>query len=279
MLNYTHGIDITKYINKAINIVGGIPELAAIAGVSGRAVYAWKKGERYPSRANLARLCQYFERLDTEAVSAVGTEVAQGVQEPVKAFGGTGLHKGRVPARAKTGRDHYDTGAPGWNADRLSPPRFSSGQGEGVCAALSAGGPDAGWVLVPALFPGACSAGAAQETHVPSYPFSLDWIPGQRCPVAGLRMMRMHGRGMGNTLGDKDFCLVDTGDTGLEDDGVYVLRHGESVFVKRVCRVPDGCVLRGDNRELAYQDFEVTQADLSLEWDVLGRVIWTGRAL
>lgn len=279
MVNYAQGSDIKDYICKAIQVVGGIPELAAIAGVSGRAVYAWKKGERYPSRANLARLCQHFEQLDAGAATPFEAMAAQGVQEPVKAFGTPRLRHGKPAPLDDSGVELRETEASDWGAAPLSFPRFFSRTDKGSFSARPMECPESCWVLVPALFSGACSASAALEQHVSWHPFSLDWIPGQRCPVEGLRMMRMPGRGMGDTLGDKDFCLVNTGDTGLEDDGIYVLRHGESLFVKRVCRVPDGCLLRGDNRELAYQDFEISQTDLSLGWEVLGRIIWTGKAI
>lgn len=138
MLNYAHGADITKYISKAINMVGGIPELAAIAGVSERAVYAWKNGERYPSRTNLARLCQYFEQLDTEAVPAVGTEVAQGVQEPVKAFGGAAFHRRKFPAGAKTGGIITAQGRPAGTLSACPFRAFSLTRGK-VCVPHSLG--------------------------------------------------------------------------------------------------------------------------------------------
>ena len=279
MLNYAHGSDMKKYICKAIQMVGGIKDLAAILGVSERAVYAWKKGERYPSRSNLARLDQHFEQLGTEPPVITGAKLHQGVQEPVKAFGTPRPARVKLPFMGYGEAGYSETGLGEEGAVPLPAVHLPSHEHGDFFSPFPTGARDACWVLVPALFFGACSTGTFTEKGVSWHPFSLDWIPGQRCPVEGLRMMQMPGRGMGSTLSDKDFCLVNTSDVGLDDDGIYVLRHGESIFVKRVCRVPNGCLLRGDNREFAYQDFEIRQADFALGWEVLGRVIWTGKAL
>lgn len=55
--------ELQRFIADAISLVGGVAELASIAQVSERTVYAWKNGERHPSRSKLNALTAHLESL------------------------------------------------------------------------------------------------------------------------------------------------------------------------------------------------------------------------
>ncbi len=273
MLHYVQGSDIKDYIARAIQVLGGVSELARIADVSERTVYAWKKGARYPSRSNLARLCQHFDSFGAEEheggaipkiMGSLGHEAASPevfVREPILAFP-------KLPQLSGFDSSNYT---------QLT--------GQGYSKVASHGGDELEQQKVPSLANAAncdlvtipCLKNAGQKPA--AYPFALDWLQRNGFMADKLRFLQVSGRGMEPTLQDRDMCVLDTGDKDLDDDGIYAIKHGEHVFIKRVCRVPEGYIFRGDNRGLDYQDFQVACQDIFQLWQVLGRVIWTGRNL
>jgi phage repressor protein C with HTH and peptisase S24 domain len=84
------------------------------------------------------------------------------------------------------------------------------------------------------------------------------------------------GDSMEPTLGDGDDILVD-GDDGADRlrDGVYVLRVGEALIVKRVAVKPGGIAITSDNPRASPDWSDVDPASLS----VIGRVVWVGRRM
>ena len=77
---------------------------------------------------------------------------------------------------------------------------------------------------------------------------------------------------MSPTLNEGDLALVDVRDNRFKFDGLYMLRDGGDLSIKRVQRQPDGAlVLRSDNA--AYQPVTVAPESIT----VLGRIIWIGR--
>jgi len=68
--------------------------------------------------------------------------------------------------------------------------------------------------------------------------------------------------------------LIDVRETRFRHDGVYVLRTGNDLAVKRLQRQPDGSILiRSDNP--AYESYAVQPEETS----VLGRALWVGGRL
>ncbi len=53
--------DFKEFISYAISLAGGISQLAKNVGVSDRAVYAWRKGERLPSKKILVKISSYVD--------------------------------------------------------------------------------------------------------------------------------------------------------------------------------------------------------------------------
>lgn len=88
-----------------------------------------------------------------------------------------------------------------------------------------------------------------------------------------LAIIRVKGDSMEPTLLDDDQVLVDRSKINLDFDGLFVIRYGEALHVKRVGRAPSrGKVyIRSDNDQ--YPPFEVDRQEL----DVVGRVLWYGR--
>lgn len=88
-----------------------------------------------------------------------------------------------------------------------------------------------------------------------------------------LAIIQVKGDSMEPTLLHGDQVLVDRSKTNLDFDGLFVIRYGEALHVKRVGRAPSrGKVfIRSDNDQ--YPPFEVERPEL----DVVGRVLWYGR--
>lgn len=93
---------------------------------------------------------------------------------------------------------------------------------------------------------------------------------------ATLSMIRVEGESMLPTLGDGDDILVD-GDDGPARlrDGIYVLRVGEALIVKRVAVRPGGGVAVLSDNPLSPDWSDIDPASLT----VIGRVVWAGRRL
>ncbi len=229
---------IQEHINEAIRLVGGIAALARIAGVSERAVYAWKKGERHPSRTNLSRITEHFESL------------AQGAWDG---------HEPGIFGRTLSASPEPGGAVSSDRADLLDAFVFV----EKAHARPSAGG-------------GSLETGGEPDGVLA---FRLDWITRKTTDASQLRVMEVMGRSMENTLHNGDQCLVNERDRELVEDRIYVIRVHDEIYVKRFSRAPGRYLFRGDNRELAYQDIEVDVADESLNWEVVGRVIWAGKEL
>ncbi len=99
-------------------------------------------------------------------------------------------------------------------------------------------------------------------------------------PPDGLRFVRMKGRSMEPVLRHNDLCLMDTQDVALEEDGIYLVRHGEERYIRRCCPTPGGaCRFMGDNRSLPQLDFSLREEELGCSWGIDGRIFWFGRSL
>jgi phage repressor protein C with HTH and peptisase S24 domain len=104
--------------------------------------------------------------------------------------------------------------------------------------------------------------------------FSEAWLRKlrQRGGRDGLSVIRVRGDSMEPTLADGDEILVDESDRERLRDGIYVLRVGDVLLVKRLVREGDGFAVRSDNPA-------ADPVDLSHGVNVIGRVLWAGRKL
>jgi phage repressor protein C with HTH and peptisase S24 domain len=107
--------------------------------------------------------------------------------------------------------------------------------------------------------------------------FSESWLRDlrRRGGTTGLSMIRVAGTSMLPTLADGDEILVDGDDAaGRLRDGIYVLRAGGILLVKRLVREGDGFAVKSDNPDADPVDLGDPSSVA-----ILGRVLWTGRRL
>ncbi len=91
-----------------------------------------------------------------------------------------------------------------------------------------------------------------------------------------LSLIRVEGDSMLPTLGNGDDILVDGDDAAARlRDGIYVLRVGDALIVKRVSLTPDGGIAVRSDNPLSPDWPDMDRASLA----VIGRVVWAGRRL
>ena len=130
------------------------------------------------------------------------------------------------------------------------------------------------WVDVPRLEldasagPGAMDPG--EERAFGTLRFSRRWLAQQGLTAAHLSAISVAGDSMEPVLNDGDEILVDCSARPFRD-GIYVVRFGETLLVKRVAQAGAGrLALLSQN--LAYPPIEVGVEDV----DIIGRVVWKG---
>jgi phage repressor protein C with HTH and peptisase S24 domain len=134
-------------------------------------------------------------------------------------------------------------------------------------------------VSIPRLDVGASAGFGADvpgEVEVGQIAFDPRWLR-QLCRAgpADLSFIRVQGDSMNPTLVDGDDILVDRSDNAERlRDGIYVLRRGDSLMVKRLAINPASRTLTIKSDNAAYPDW----ADCELSaLDIIGRVVWAGR--
>jgi phage repressor protein C with HTH and peptisase S24 domain len=144
---------------------------------------------------------------------------------------------------------------------------------------VRAGGADSdGYVLIARYDPH-LDAGretlTAEGRHFAETAFRAEWLAElTRTPANQLAMVTMQGDSMMPTVGDGDQLLVDLTQWSPGTDGIYVMRQGEHLLVKRLTADPmrQQVVMSSDNPAYA------SLAPLSpSEIDLLGRVIWIAK--
>jgi hypothetical protein len=117
--------------------------------------------------------------------------------------------------------------------------------------------PDSAYVEFPAFDMPSFIDG---ETAEWSMRLPSDWVPLEGCSVADTIAMRIPGNCMAPTINDGEVVLVDRRPRDI--DGVYVLRVGESIRVRRVQRMYGGALhLLCDNADYETDVIGVDQAD------------------
>ncbi|WP_245636597.1 S24 family peptidase [Eikenella longinqua] len=110
--------------------------------------------------------------------------------------------------------------------------------------------------------------------------FRRDWLEAfVTTDFNNLSVVMVKGDSMAGVLNDKDAILVDHSRTEASD-GLYALRIGNEIFVKRVQRLPHALLVTSENPQ--YKPFEVPlqngdSSDSSVS--IIGKVVWLGRAL
>ena len=140
------------------------------------------------------------------------------------------------------------------------------------------------YALIPLYNVSAAAGHGAVVDHeevVDSLAFKRDWISHTLHAQPGdLYLINVQGESMTPTLHPGDVILVDRRNgENITTDGVYVIRMGDSLLVKRIQRLP-GKTLRISSDNPAYQSFELKlDAANDDELSVIGRVVWSGRRM
>ncbi len=105
--------------------------------------------------------------------------------------------------------------------------------------------------------------------------FRADWLRTvTRAREAELAVVTVRGDSMHPTLADGDTILVDLTQRTTAADGIYVVRYGEYVLVKRLLIDPVRRLVTIACDNPSYPPLSPVKPD---EVDVAGRVIWLGR--
>lgn len=88
-----------------------------------------------------------------------------------------------------------------------------------------------------------------------------------------LKIIGVKGDSMEPTLKDDDVVMLDTTKTSLDFDGLFVLRWGDALHVKRVGRAGNGSVSIISDNKAIYPPIEMARSDIQ----VIGKVIWMGK--
>ena len=90
-----------------------------------------------------------------------------------------------------------------------------------------------------------------------------------------LAIIGVKGDSMDPTLKDDDLVMLDTTKTSLDFDGLFVLRFGDALHVKRIGRAPNNQVRVISDNSASYPAIDLPRADIF----VVGKVIWIGKKM
>ncbi|WP_375175578.1 helix-turn-helix transcriptional regulator [Pseudooceanicola sp.] len=121
------------------------------------------------------------------------------------------------------------------------------------------------------MVPAAYEAVVDQMAFPPEYLRSITTTPMDKLAIIGVV-----GASMQPTLNHGDIVMVDMTKTDIDFDGMFVIRIGEALKVKRVNWGPrrQSVVIRSDNaNKIQFPDEEYFEND---DVNVIGRVVWVG---
>lgn len=130
------------------------------------------------------------------------------------------------------------------------------------------------YVFVPRhqarLRAGRGTAHIRSEQVVDYIAFKAGWIRRElKVDPRNLLLVEAIGDSMTPTIKDSDLMLVDLGEPRFRQDGIYVIRLGDDLVVRRIQRAPNRkFMIRSDNP--AYESIVVSSEDAG----IVGRVIW-----
>lgn len=88
-----------------------------------------------------------------------------------------------------------------------------------------------------------------------------------------LAIIGVKGDSMEPTLRDDDIVMLDRTKTSLDFDGLFVVRFGDALHVKRITRAARGHIRVISDNATIYPVIELPREEV----DVVGKVIWTGK--
>lgn len=226
-------------IREAVTLIGNQNKAADKMGIAVSSVARWYKGEADPSRTNLVKLAR------AAGVNVQWLATGEGAQYPNQ-------NHEITPIQPKIITDTIG------NAININD-----------------------FVFIP-YYEVVASAGhgawADDEPQKTSLAFRRDWLGSLVTNhFEQLSVISVKGDSMSGVLEDGDTILINHTKTEPRD-GLFALRIGNDVFVKRVQRIPNKLIIKSANSD--YEPFEI---DLSEESDeniaIIGKVVWLGRRI
>lgn len=112
------------------------------------------------------------------------------------------------------------------------------------------------------------------EDHVANLAFSSQYL----CEMTSakgdqLAAIRIKGDSMAPTIQDDDTVVIDRTKTNLDYDGLFVIRSGDNLMIKRISRGSRRKTVMIVSDNALYPPVESERTEL----DVVGKVIWYGR--
>jgi phage repressor protein C with HTH and peptisase S24 domain len=109
--------------------------------------------------------------------------------------------------------------------------------------------------------------------------FKEDWIRFELgATPANLFLVRVSGDSMEPTLRAGDVILIDRSASRPDREGIYLMRMGEMLLVKRLQALPGGRI-RVTSDNAAFEPWMLEADKQSEEVQIYGRVVWSGRRL
>lgn len=148
---------------------------------------------------------------------------------------------------------------------------------------MTAAEPHVGYVALPLYNDVRAAAGHGavngHEQADDALMFKEDWIRYELGAKAqDLCLIRVSGDSMEPTLRAGDVILIDHRACRPDREGIYIMRVGEMLLVKRLQALPGGKIrVTSDNP--AFDPWTLDQEELGTEVLVVGRVVWSGRRL
>nr|WP_253341554.1 S24 family peptidase [Neisseria sp. HSC-16F19] len=232
----------TQRVSEVVDMLGKQAHAARSIGVQDASIKRWVTGQADPSRTNLIRIAEAAGVNIAWLATGEGPKFKDGTA-PVQTVG----QKESTPAKDVLGN-------PVDIEEFVFIPRYD------VKAAAGHGYPN------------------HDHPAVLRMAFRRYWVENYlRANPADLSVIAVKGDSMEGVLNDGDNILVNHAQN-RPGTGLYVVRIGEDLIVKRIQTMPGGKLLITSANE-AYAPFEIDLTDGTADVQIIGRVVWFGRQI
>ena len=237
---------------------GNVSELARNAGIAQPSAARWISGQSDPQMSNLVRLA------DAAKVSLEWLATGKGEPfpaQPQEMSLADNIARTDKLVRQLAAQKHKD----------------KQPESSGVCDAQGNPVDIDDFVFIP-YYDVRLSAGTGvwvdDEQPVNTLAFRAEWLQTfVTSQFDRLSVVKVSGDSMDDVLKNNDTILIDHTQNEVRD-GLYALRIGNEVFVKRIQRLPNKLLVISANA--AYPPFELSADD---DYAIIGKVAWLGRLL
>lgn len=235
---------ISERISRAVRAAGGARLVAQRAGLSDSTIGNWSSGQTSPKAPDLVRLARGANCSVAWLMTGIGPSSgsAQGYRDAVSDAPAPFRHDERhIPAA--------ETATPGEFLPVLRHD-ITVSAGDGLAAVEPSDR------LAPLAFRG-------------------DWLRRTVSSLDNAALVNVRGDSMAPLIQDGDLLLIDRGARNPAAGGLFVLRLGDDIVVKRIApSTGQRFRISSENAEL-YPAFDVPEDDV----EIVGRVRWVGRSV